>query len=118
MKLTKHAELRGAQRSISEYELTLLATISIEVNQKGGTALITVPKSERSKWASTIRTVISLLDSTGHVIGDDIRKKKKALKRLLEHLSAKNMPYLVVSEEEDKVITCGHLSSHRIKRNH
>ena len=49
MKMSHHAELRLAQRSLNELELAVIAGIGRVFEQNGGTSLTTVPKDEKLK---------------------------------------------------------------------
>jgi hypothetical protein len=45
-----------------------------------------------------------------------LKRKIKAVKKLIGHLQSEHLPYFVINNEEYRVITCGHCSQ-RIKRN-
>ncbi|MDO6838937.1 hypothetical protein Q4602_05625 [Paraglaciecola chathamensis] len=116
MRLSKHAELRSSQRSISEEEIVVLAGIGLEIEQKGGTVLITVPKHEKSNWIRAIKEALRLLNAAHGISKRMLKRKRKVLKRLLERFCAKNQPYFIKNMDDGKVITCGHYSARSFNR--
>ncbi len=115
MDFTKHAERRAAQRGFSEDELSVLSAISLYAEQCGGTSLCTVPIKERNRWVGALKEVILLLRNS-NMTQKLIKQKIKVIKRLIEKLSAKHLPYFVLSNEGEQVITCGHYYNKRIGR--
>lgn len=117
--MTHHAELRSAQRSISEDELAILLGIGMQIEQKGGTSIITVVKAESEKWIKELKLVLTLLKSTKPLEGYRAiyRRKIKTVKQLINHLQSSHLPYFVMNQEEHLVITCEYKSA-RVKRNY
>lgn len=117
MNLSQHAELRSAQRTLSEDELSVLNFIGIEFEQKGGTTLVTISKSEKPRWLNALREALFILNTAVHLDKHALKKKRKTIKRLVERLSAKSQPFIVVNPNGDTVITCGYHYSRRLNRN-
>jgi hypothetical protein len=118
MNMTLHAQLRSQQRAISPEEFLILMEIRITIEQKSGTSIVTVAKQECNKWISVLKEVLALLRAT-RVVGEYrsfIKRKIKAIRKLINHLQSEHLPYFVINNEEYRVITCGHCSQ-RIKRN-
>ena len=118
MKMSHHAELRLAQRSLNELELADIAGIGQVVEQSGGTSLTTVPKDEKLKWVRAVKEALWLLNTLPDISKKSRKRIRKVLNRIIERLSAKNQPYFVSNNEEDTVITCGHYTARRLKRDH
>ena len=116
MELTEHAKPRAAQRGFSEDEINVLSAISLNVEQKGGASLCTIYNKERSRWGSALKEVLGLLRKSNQLPRKFVKRKMKVVKRLIEKLSAKHLPYLVVSDLNENVITCGHYYNRKIKR--
>lgn len=118
MNLTNHAELRSAQRAITEDEMLILLGIGLELEQKGGTSIITIVREESDKWIAELKVVLSVLRKVRPDIGirGIYRRKLKAVKRLIAHLQSEHFPYFVINKEQNKVITCGHCMT-RVRRN-
>jgi hypothetical protein len=112
MNLTQHAELRSIQRAISEEEMLILSGIGMEVEQKGGTTIITVIKEETDKWITVLKEVLTVLNKLrpARESKAQYRRSLKAVKRLIGHLQSQNLPYFVINQESNNVITCGHFS--------
>lgn len=116
--LTHHAELRSAQRSISEDEMQILFGIGMQIEQKGGTSIITLVREESGKWINELKMVLTVLKNMRPDEGCKaiFRRKVKAVKRLINHLQSERLPYFVINQEKNTVITCGYNST-RVKRN-
>ncbi len=118
MNMTQHARLRFQQRAISPEELLILMEIGITVEQKSGTSIVTVAKHECNKWISVLKEILMLLRAA-RATGEThsfLKRKTKAIRKLIGHLQSEHLPYFVINNEEYRVITCGHCSQ-RIKRN-
>lgn len=118
MKISHHAELRFAQRSLNEQELTVLSGIGQVVEQHGGTSLTTVSRSEIPKWILAIKEALRMLNTLSDIDKKSRKRIRKVLNRIMERLSAKSQPYFVSNNEEDTVITCGHYTARRLRRDH
>ncbi|QCZ94376.1 hypothetical protein [Salinimonas iocasae] len=118
MKMSHHAKLRLAQRSLNEQELTVLAGIGQVVEQHGGTSLTTVPKNEKLKWVRAAKEALRLLNTLPEIDTKKRKRIRKVLNRIIERLSAKNQPYFISSNEEDIVITCGYYTVRRLRRDY
>jgi hypothetical protein len=118
MLLTHHAELRSAQRSISKDEMLILFGIGMQTEQRGGTSIITIVREESEKWISELKIVLTVFKRMNPDKGYKAiyRRKVKAVKRLINHLQSNNLPYFVINQEKNTVITCGYQST-RVKRN-
>jgi hypothetical protein len=119
MNLTHHAELRSAQRSISEDEMLILLGIGMEIEQKGGTSIITLARDEAEKWIAELKVVLNVLNimRPDKCFKASYRRKCKAVKRLISHLQSEHLRYFVINQEKNTVITCGHMSA-RLRRNY
>lgn len=118
MKMTNHAEVRLAQRTLREEELNILAGIGAVIEQHGGTSLAIVPKAEKAKWVKVMKEALDTVDALTHIDKKNKKRVRKVLSRSIERLSAKHQPYFVRHDEENSVITCGHYTARRLKRNH
>lgn len=115
MKMTHHAKVRLAQRSLREDELVLLAGIGNVIKQHGGTSMAFVPKAEKSKWVRVMKEAVGFIDSLTELNRQDRKRVRKVLSRTIERMSAKHQPYFVRNDEENCVITCGHYTARRLK---
>ncbi len=118
MKMTNHAEVRLAQRSLREEELNILAGIGLIIEQHGGTSLAIVPKAEKAKWVKVMKEALDMVDAATNVDRKGKKRVRRVLSRSIERLSAKHQPYFVRHDEENSVITCGHYTARRLKKNH
>lgn len=119
MKFTNHAHQRCQERTISPDELELINSFGIVIEQKGGTAIITIAKAEVTRWSIALKELQTVLkaiktDIEGHHY---IKRKIRAVKRLLSRLQSNVLPYFVISLEDDLVITCGHRNK-KLKHNY
>jgi mevalonate pyrophosphate decarboxylase len=89
-------------------ELSILWNIGNVFPQKGGTAIVTIGKNERRQWIAATKRALEMLADSQEDSRADIKRAKKTLLRLNKHLMSAAPPYLVINEEEEKVITCGH----------
>ncbi|ELA9709563.1 TPA: hypothetical protein KD131_001287 [Vibrio parahaemolyticus] len=117
MRTTKHGSIRANQRGFSEDELNVLSSIGQDFYQTGGTALCTIPKREKSRWLNALKEALNYLRSSNEIPSRVKKRKQKAIRHLIDKLSAKHPPYLVVTEEGNSMITCGYYFSGKIKRN-
>lgn len=115
MKMTHHAELRLAQRSLREEELNILAGIGAIIEQQGGTSLAIVPRAEKAKWVKVMKEALDMIDGLIDIDRKNKKRVRKVLSRTVERLSAKHQPYFVRHDEENSVITCGHYTARRLK---
>ncbi|MGR5069125.1 MULTISPECIES: hypothetical protein [Vibrio] len=117
MNLTEHAKLRSAQRGICEDEINVLSSIGRHFYQKGGTSLCAISNKEKSRWLNALKEVLIYLRSSDEYPQRTKKRKLKVIRRLIDKLSAKNPPYLVISVDGNSMITCGYYFSGKIKRN-
>lgn len=116
MQLTEHARQRAAQRGFSDDEILLLTAMGLQVAQKGKTSLFTIAERERGRWTKALKEVMAILRQANDLPRKVVKQKTKTIKRLIDKLSAKHLPYLVLSDENERVITCGHYYQRKIKR--
>lgn len=116
MNITEHGKIRAEQRGLSEDEINILSFIGRHIHQKGGSSLCVISKKEKSRWLNALKEALIFLRSSDEYPQRIKKQKVKAIKRLIDKLSAKHPPYLVVSDEGNSVITCGYYFSGKIKR--
>ncbi|MGY0615612.1 hypothetical protein [Vibrio sp. FJH11] len=117
MRTTKHGSIRANQRGFSEDELNVLSSIGQDFYQKGGTALCTISQKEKSRWLNALKEALNYLRSSNEIPSRVKKRKQKAIRHLIDKLSAKHPPYLIICEEGNSMITCGYYFSGKIKRN-
>jgi hypothetical protein len=117
MKLSRHAQERSAERCIPESELKILARLGTEVQQKGGTVLLTIRKEQKNNIVAACKVALQLLKTRDDFDNRLVKHAKKTLKSLIKHASAKHQPFMVLNPESNKVITCGHYCAGRLVRN-
>jgi hypothetical protein len=116
MNMTRHANKRAAQRAIVTSELDILLGIGAFFPQKGGTALVMVSQAETQRWVEATKRALEMLNVSNEKNQSHLKKVKKILKRLAKHLTSNAPPYLILNEESEKVITCGHSYKQKLSR--
>ncbi|CAE6905869.1 hypothetical protein ACOMICROBIO_FLGHMIGD_01754 [Vibrio sp. B1FLJ16] len=117
MRTTKHGSIRAGQRGLGEDELNVLSSIGQDFYQKGGTLLCTISKKEKIRWLDALKEVLNYLGSSDEIPHGIKKRKQKAIRHLIDKLSAKHPPYLIICEEGNSMITCGYHFSGKIQRN-
>ncbi|RDV23914.1 hypothetical protein DXV75_16735 [Alteromonas aestuariivivens] len=105
---THHAQKRCQQRALNKHALAVIASIGMPIEQKGGTSIVRLDRAELRSWVAALNEVMYLLFSNASVVGGLKKRKIKIVKQLLRYLQTSNQPYVVVDNDEDVLITCGH----------
>jgi hypothetical protein len=102
---------------MKQTKMQLIRLIGVEVSQKGGTSLYTLAK-DSSKWVDAIAEINSIFDELAKPELKSFKKIRKLLKYINDRCNATTKPYIVINEEENKVITCGHYNIPQLRKNH